>query len=397
MSHDHAHDDHDHRRHAGPSLLGATPSEARAPRHHDHDGPPGPHRHDQHQHNHEHDDGHGEHDHEHEDSGLLGHLPFFHSHSHGSPTVDPAMEASTEGLRTLALSLAGLAVTAIIQFSIAIASGSAGLLADTIHNATDALTALPLGLAFLVGRRPPTRRYPYGYGRAEDLAGVLIVVLIAASAVLAGYESVQKLLHPVPLTHLWWVVGAALVGCLGNEAVAELRIRTGQRIGSAALVADGQHARVDGLTSLAVLVGALLSAAGLHLADPVVGLLITVAILFIVRDSAQTMWYRLMDAVDPALLTQIERVAAATPGVQAVSEARARHLGHRVFADVCILVEGDLTTARGHVIAEEVHHALLHRVPRLAEAHVHVDPAGVPEAHALTEAHTQRGVAPHAR
>jgi cation diffusion facilitator family transporter len=297
------------------------------------------------------------------------------------------METSREGLRTLGLSLAGLALTAAIQLVVALLSGSAGLLADTIHNFTDALTALPLGLAFVVGRRAPTRRYTYGYGRAEDLAGVVIVVMIAASAVLAAVESIGKLLHPAPLAHVWWVAGAAVAGFLGNEGVAALRIRTGRRIGSAALIADGQHARVDGLTSLAVLVGALLSAAGLRLADPIIGLLITVAILFIVRDSAQTMWYRLMDAVDPALIAQIERVTLATPGVLRVGEARARYMGHRIFADVRILVDGAQSTAEGHAVAEEVQHALLHDVARLSEAHVHVDPAGVAEAHALTAHH----------
>lgn len=299
------------------------------------------------------------------------------------------MEGSSEGLRTLTLSLAGLAVTAVIQLVVAIVSGSAGLLADTIHNFTDALTALPLGLAFLVGRRPPTRRYTYGYGRAEDLAGVVIVLMIAGSAVLAAYESIRKLLHPTPLTGVWWVAGAAIVGFLGNEGVAMLRIRTGRRIGSAALLADGQHARVDGLTSLAVLAGALLSAAGLHLADPAIGLLITVAILFIGRDSAQTMWYRLMDAVDPTLIAHIERVVSSTPGVLGVEQARARYMGHRLFADVRILVDAHASTVEGHAVAETVQHALLHDVPRLSEAHVHVDPAGVRDAHALTEHHQQ--------
>lgn len=327
---------------------------------------------------------------------MLGHLPFFHSHSHGSPTVDEALEGSTQGLRTLGISLAGLLVTGLIQLAIAIASGSVGLLADTIHNLTDALTAIPLGLAFVVGRRPPTRRYTYGYGRAEDLAGVLIVVIIAISAIIAAYESIQRLLHPTPVDHVWWVAAAAIIGFLGNEGVAMLRIRTGKRISSAALIADGQHARVDGLTSLAVLVGALISVAGFPLADPIVGLLITIAILFIVRDSARTMWYRLMDAVDPSLIAQIERVTASTPGVMGVGEARARYLGHRILADVRIVVDGTLSTAAGHDVAEGVQHALLHEVPRLAEAHVHVDPAGVADAHALTEEHTMTGSA-HSR
>lgn len=246
---------------------------------------------------------------------------------------------------------------------------------------------LPLGLAFLVGRRPPNRRYTYGYGRAEDLAGVLIVVIIFASAAIAAVESIARLIHPQTLGHAGWVIAAALVGFAGNELVAELRIRTGRRIGSAALEADGQHARVDGFTSLAVLIGALLSAVGLHLADPIAGLLITIVILFIVRDSALTMWRRLMDAVDADLVERIESAAAAVPGVLEVSQVRARHIGHQIHAELRIGVDGAIPTAEGHAIAEEVHHALLHRIPRLSEANVHVDPAG-DAYHELTAHHS---------
>lgn len=350
---------------------------------HDHEGSDtgGHHRHGEAGQDHDHDRDHDDHDHHHEPSGLLGHLPFFHKHSHGETNVDSALEGSAEGLRTLALSLALLGVTAAVQLAIAMLSGSVGLLADTIHNAGDALTALPLGLAFIVGRRPPNRRYTYGYGRAEDLAGVLIVVIIFASAVVAAVESIARLLHPTSLGHLPWVMAAAAVGFLGNEAVAELRIRTGRRIGSAALEADGQHARVDGFTSLAVLLGAIGAALGWQQADPIVGLLITVVILVVVRDSALTMWRRLMDAVDEDLIVQIERAAADVPGVRAISQVRARYIGHRIHADLRIGVDGRITTAAGHQIAEDVHHALLHAVPRLAEAQIHVDPAGVTGAH----------------
>jgi cation diffusion facilitator family transporter len=363
LDHDHAteesHGDHEHR--------------------HEHGQAPAP-AHGAHKHAHDHER------HTHEPGGLLGHLPFFHAHSHGEAHVDAAME-SQAGIRTVKLSLALLAVTAGIQLVVAMISGSVGLLADTIHNATDALTALPLWLAFALAGRAPNRRYTYGYGRAEDLAGVAIVLMIAASAVLAAWQSVQKLLHPQPLDYVGWVIAAALVGVAGNEAVAELRLRTGRAIGSAALVADGQHARIDGLTSLAVLIGAAGSALGLPLADPIVGLLITVAILFIVRDTALTMWHRMMDAVDPDLIAEIEQVAAAVPGVAAVDEARARYLGHRLYADLRVAVRPSLDVAGGHRIAEEVSHALLHAIPRLAEAHVHVDPADDQSAHTLTSHH----------
>src|SRR5262249_42298266 len=181
------------------------------------------------------------------------------------------------------------------------------LLADMIHNFSDALTAIPLGLAFVLGRRAATRRYTYGYGRAEDLAGVVIVLMILASSLVAGYESYQKFVNPQPLQNVGWVMVAAIVGFLGNEIVAAFRIRVGREIGSAALIADGQHARIDGFTSLAVFFGALGSLLGFPIADPVVGLLITIAILFIVKDTVIQMWQRLMDAVDPAIVDTIEK------------------------------------------------------------------------------------------
>lgn len=359
---------------------------------HGHDGA-----HDTHGHPHSHDHRHdGTHDHPHDHDhghGRLGWLreviPFGHGHSHGEQTVDAALEGSARGLWALKVSLVGLGLTAAFQLVIVLMSGSVGLLADTIHNASDALTAIPLGLAFVLGRRAATRRYTYGYGRAEDVAGVIIVAMIFASALVAAYESIQKLLHPQPLSNLGWVMVAAVVGFLGNEAVAVFRIRVGREIGSAALVADGHHARVDGLTSLAVLVGALGVLAGFRLADPIIGLLITVAILFIVKDTALTMWRRLMDAVEPEVVDDIETTAAMAPGVEGVHDVRVRWLGHTLRAELHITVDEDLPTRESHRIAEEVRHALFHAQPRLAAITVHVDPCGHGGAdpHALTAHH----------
>lgn len=329
-----------------------------------------------HDHDHAHDH-HSGHDHDHGRFGWLQEaIPFLHGHSHGETTVDAALEGSERGLWALKVSLGGLGLTAAFQFVIVLISGSVGLLADTIHNASDALTAIPLGIAFVLARRPPTRRYTYGYGRAEDIAGVIIVAMIFASALVAAYESVQKLLHPQPLHNLGWVMAAAVVGFLGNEAVAVFRIRVGREIGSAALVADGQHARADGVTSLAVLVGALGVLAGFPLADPLIGLIITVAILFIVKETAVTMWRRLMDAVDPALVDGIERGAAAVAGVQAVHDVRVRWLGHTLHAELHVTVNEELPTRDSHRIVEEVRHALFHDQPRLAVITVHADPCG---------------------
>jgi cation diffusion facilitator family transporter len=349
---------------------------------------------DEHDHPHDHQHAHdGAHRHEH---GRLGRLreaiPFLHGHSHGETNVDAALEESERGLWALKVSLAGLGITAAFQLVIALISGSAGLLADTIHNASDALTAIPLGLAFVLGKRPATRRYTYGYGRAEDVAGVVIVVMIFLSAVIAAYESVGKLVHPQPLHNLGWVMVAAVIGSVGNEAVAVFRIRVGREIGSAALIADGQHARIDGLTSLAVLVGALGVWAGFSLADPLVGLLITVIILFVVKDTALTMWRRLMDAVDPSVVDDIERTAAAVPGVEGVHDVRVRWLGHKLQTELHAIVDEELPTRESHRILEEVRHALFHAQPRLAVINVHADPCGHGGAdpHAPTVHHTTR-------
>lgn len=337
------------------------------------------HSHDEH-HDHDHN---GDHDHEHghqHADGWLGRLqdaiPFLHGHSHGEVAVDHALESSERGIWAIKVSLLIMAATALFQVVVALMSGSVGLLADTIHNFADALTAVPLWIAFVIGRRPPNRRYTYGYGRAEDIAGVAIVLIIFISAAIAAYETIQKLLHPEPLTGVGWVIVAAIVGFIGNEAVAILRIRVGNEIGSAALVADGQHARIDGLTSLAVLIGAVGSLLRFPLADPLVGLGITVAILFIARDAARTMWRRLMDAVDENLVDSVERTAAGTPGVEHVHDVRMRWIGHRLVAELHITVDEDLSTRQSHDIAETVRHELLHDQPRLSVVTVHVDPCG---------------------
>jgi cation diffusion facilitator family transporter len=303
----------------------------------------------------------------------LRHLLRPHSHE-AAGQVDAAMESSAAGMRALWISLGGLGLTTLIQAAVVVVSGSVALFGDALHNAADALTAVPLGIAFLLGRRPPTRRYTYGYGRAEDLAGVAIVVTIAASSAAAGYAAVQRLLHPQPVAALWAVAAAALVGFAGNELVARYRIRVGRRIGSAALVADGLHARTDGFTSLAVLLGAAGVALGWAWADPVVGLLITVVILAVLRQAAREVYRRLMDAVDPALVDRAEAVLHGTPGVLDVGEVRMRWIGHRLRAECEVVIDPAATAVQAHRVAVEAEHALIHAVPRLHAAIVHADP-----------------------
>ncbi|MEU3274476.1 cation diffusion facilitator family transporter [Saccharomonospora sp. NPDC006951] len=296
-----------------------------------------------------------------------------HSHE-SSDRVDTALETSKRGIRALVLSFAALLVTAVAQLALVVVTGSVALLGDTIHNFADALTAVPLGIAFVLGRRAATRRYTYGLGRAEDLAGVIVVVIIAGSAALAAYEAIHRLAHPRPVQHLWVLALAGLVGFAGNELVARYRITVGRQIGSAALVADGLHARTDGFTSLAVVLGAAGVALGIPAADPIVGLLITVAILFVLRDAAREVFRRLMDAVDPATVELAERTAAAVSGVHDARDVRMRWIGHSLRAELAVRVDNTLTVERAHELAHEVEHRLKQTVPRLTAAVVHVEP-----------------------
>ncbi|KID30768.1 cation diffusion facilitator family transporter [Prauserella sp. Am3] len=311
----------------------------------------------------------------------LKHLVTPHSHD-SADRVDTAMETSAKGLRALAWSFVGLLVTAIAQLAIVLVTGSVALLSDTIHNFADALTSIPLAIAFVLGRRAASRRYTYGFGRAEDLAGVVVVVLIAASAALAGYESVRRLVDPVPMTHAWVAMLAGFAGFVGNELVARYRIRVGREIGSAALVADGLHARTDGFTSLAVVASAAGSMLGFPIADPIVGLAITVAILGVLRGAAREVLGRLMDAVEPDLTEHVERTAAGVDGVHAVRQVRLRWLGHSMRAELDVAVDGTLDVVAAHAIAHDVERALTAEVPRLTAASVHTEPlVGAGEAH----------------
>lgn len=354
-----------------------------APTDHDHD-----HEDAEHEHGHAGDD----HDHGHvHRGGVVGFvLSVVRPHSHdAADSIDAALQASAAGIRAVKISLVVLMATAIAQLVVVLYTGSVALLADTIHNFSDALTALPLWAAFVLGRRAATRAFTYGYGRAEDLAGAFIVVMIALSALVAGYESVRRLVDPQPMTHVGVVIVAGLIGFAGNEAVALYRIRVGRRIASAALVADGLHARTDGFTSLAVVLGALGVLAGFPLADPVVGIAITLAILAVLRTTAIDIGRRLMDGVDPALVERAESALAAVPGVVGIEAIRLRWVGHQMRAEAAVIVEATLSVVEGHQIAVAAHHDLLHHVPRLLEATVHVSPAGAhgQDQHQVLESH----------
>lgn len=352
------------------------------------------HQHD-HEHEHEHPHEHHDHDHTHNQDHThssnpliagLQHLFQPHSHGHQQAALDPNL-ATERGIWALKVSLIGLLATAIFQVVIVAISGSVALLADTIHNFSDALTAIPLGLAFWLSRRARNKRYTYGYGRAEDLAGVIIVLMIAFSAGEAIYQAILRFIDPRPITNLGWVAAAAVIGFIGNELVAIFRIRIGKEIGSAALVADGYHARTDGLTSLAVLAGAIGVWLGFPLLDPIIGLGIGIAILGIVWNSARDMWHRMMDAVDSEIYEEFKHIASHVSGVLDVHSAAIRWVGHRLWGEMHVTVDCQQLTLQSHFITEEVRHRLFHEFPALVEVIVHADPC---ECDASIEYHPTR-------
>jgi len=338
------------------------------------------HEHNHHSHHRAHNHGHGQHSH----------------HGHGHGVVDPSIATTDEGLWALKWSFVVLMATALLQAATVFVSGSVGLLADTIHNFGDAATAIPLGLAFLFARKQPNQRFTFGYGRVEDLAGVAIVLTILLSAIVAGYESVDRFFRPQGISHLWAVALASVIGFVGNEAVAIFRIRVGRRIGSAALVADGRHARVDGWTSLAVLLGVVGMWLGYPLADPIVGLIITIAIFGIVIQSGKEIFTRMLDGVDPDVIDEIRHAAAHVGEVKEVTDVRARWLGHRLHAELNVTLPSQITISAAHAIAEEVRHQLLHHLKYLSIVVIHVDPEEKSgERHHRIEQHSHDGLPAH--
>ena len=331
----------------------------------------------QHRHDHDH-----SHDHDEHRTGARGFFNgWFVPHSHGAAdAIDDALEASTAGIRAVRISLILLAITATLQLVVVMVSGSVALLADTIHNFSDTLTAVPLWVAFVLSRRAATRRYTYGYGRVEDLAGLLIVTMIGLSAVLAAYESIRRFLEPQPLTNLGWVLAAALIGFAGNELVAVYRIRVGRRIGSAALVADGVHARTDGFTSLAVVLGVIGVWGGFSLADPVVALLISAAIFILLWGTARDIGRRLLDGVDPTLVDRAEQAVRSVPGITDVEAVRMRWLGHRLSVEATVTSDPAMPVGRFHQLEHQADDLIRRRVPGVAAVRLN------PSAHAPANA-----------
>jgi cation diffusion facilitator family transporter len=293
-----------------------------------------------------------------------------HGHGHVHGIVDPTIASTSRGIWAIKWSFALLAATAVLQMAVVAVSGSVALLADTIHNIGDAATAVPLWIAFVLVRRPPTRRFTYGLGRVEDLAGVAIVAIILFSALVAGYQAIDRLIHPQAIGFLGWVAAAGIIGFAGNEAVAVLRIRVGRRINSVALIADGYHARTDGLTSLAVVGGAAGVWLGFPLADPIVGLVITAMILGIVWQSGRAVFSRLLDGVEPGLAEDIRHAAAHVPDIRSIGAVRVRWLGHRLHAEVDVILDGVLSLAEVDRIVARVRAEVMQHLPVVAVVHV---------------------------
>jgi cation diffusion facilitator family transporter len=323
-----------------------------------------------------------------------GHGYVKHGHTHGA--IDPSITTSERGIWAIKWSFICLAATALLQIVVVLLSHSVGLLADTIHNFGDAATAIPLWIAFILSRWKPNEKFTYGYGRVEDLAGMAIVLTIFVSAVVAGYETVQRFLHPQPVGYLWAVMAASVIGFVGNEVVAIFRIRVGREIESAALIADGYHARIDGWTSLAVFFGAVGVWMGYPLADPIVGALITIAIAQIVWQSAKAVFTRALDGVDPKIIDELMHAATHVRGVEKVTDVRARWLGHRLHAEMNVAVAPQLSVEEGHALAKEVRHEAMHHFGYLSNVVIHIDPmqeAGE-EFHRI-HAHTHDGLPVH--
>jgi len=331
--------------------------------------------------------GFGQHDHGHAHSGHGHDHHGPHGHTHG--VIDATIATTDRGIWAIKWSFAILAVTAVLQMAVVALSGSVALLADTIHNVGDATTAIPLWIAFILARRKPTKTFTYGLGRVEDLAGIIIVLIILFSAIVAGYEAIDRLINPQAVSHLGWLAAVGIIGFLGNEAVAVFRIRVGREINSAALVTDGYHARTDGLTSLAVVIGAIGVWLGFPLADPIIGLLITVAIFGIVWQSARSVLTRMLDGVEPGVMDDIHHAAAHVPGARIV-DAKARWIGHKLHADVAIHVDESLPLSAANKIAADLEDELFEHMPALAAANIRFATGKVGDEHVHGHLHGHR-------
>jgi cation diffusion facilitator family transporter len=298
-------------------------------------------------------------------------------HSHSS-----AHYGNADAIRAVVVSAIALGIAAVAEITASILSGSASVLADGLHNAGDVLTSFILLFTFALVRRPATRRFSSGYGRFEDVATLLIVVVIIITAAIAATESVYKFIHPVAYSNIALSLGAALIGVVANLGVSEYKVRVGRGIGSESLEADGIHSRIDALVSAGAFAGIGLAGLGLAIADPIIGILITVAIVFALAGTVRQLFYRMMDAVDPTIVDELTSAAKSVPGVLAVHDVRPRWVGRELVATMHVDMDRNSTLENAHAIAMRVEDAICHEVPA-ARVEIHMDPGTTPHTHTV--------------
>lgn len=308
---------------------------------------------------------------------------------HAHPAALTGAEGTRAGLHAIWIAAIALGVSAAARLTIAFMSGSVGLLAAGLDDLGDVLTTVVLSIAFVASRRAADRRYTFGYQRFEDLSGVLVVLVIWSSAAYATFEGVRKLGGDHSVDRIGIAIAAAAAGLLANGFAGFYKITVGKRIGSQPLIADGKHALTDGIASIAAVAGLLGVRAGATWADPVAGLVVVMAIVWVAIQATRNVLRQLMDAVDPALIDQIESIARREPGVQAVGRTQARWAGRSLYVSLTVAVDANMTIADAHDVGEHLHHQILHDLPGVAQVDVHVDP-GEPHgagAHEHTTAH----------
>ena len=298
-------------------------------------------------------------------------------HSHSS-----AHYGNKDAVRAVVVSAVALGIAAVAEISASLVSGSASVLADGLHNSGDVLTSFILLFTFALVRRPATRRFSSGYGRFEDVATLLIIVVIIVTAAVAAAESVAKFIYPTNYSNIPLSLGAAVVGVIANLVVSEYKVRVGRGIGSESLEADGIHSRIDALVSAGAFVGIGLAGLGLRIADPVVGVLITLAIVYVLAGTVRQLYYRMMDAVDPTIVDEITNAAASVPGVVQVHDVRVRWVGRELVAVMHVAMNPKSTLEEVHSLALRVEDSVTHEVPA-ARLEIHMDPGTAKHKHTV--------------
>ena len=284
-----------------------------------------------------------------------------------------AVPDDRDATRAVLVSAVLLGAASAVEFATSIAGHSASVLADALHNAGDVLTTLVLLIAFALARRPATRRFTSGFGRVEDVATLVIVIVIVFTAAAAALESLGRLLSTEGYSHSVPAMVAALIGVVANVVASEYKIRVGRRIKSMALEADGLHSRLDALVSAGAFLGVLLAWMGFAIADPLAGLAITIAIVYILAGTVGRLVLRMMDAVDPDVIEQITAAAQSVKGVLGVHDVRARWVGRELNAVLHVDCPPDATLREAHDLALAVEHEVEHKVPSV-RLDVHMDP-----------------------